>query len=125
MALSEFLVRALAGFVVFVILVLLWAFLPYFQGAHLIPPEVELDAGVVSIFLGTVKARGWTVVLLLLSRGCFGMSLVSWLTLPGLQFFADAEFQPLARAGFIFFFGLSTIFFFAALGVHALYYSGA
>lgn len=119
----EFIFRLIIGGAVVVFGVLVWALAPYLAGAHVVGGEA-LNAPVVSIFFGTAKPQGYTVISLLLARGCLGMAIASWITIPALQYFADADFRPLARAGVIVFMTASVAAFLSSLLVHIFYYGG-
>lgn len=119
----EFFTRLIIGLAAFVFLVLIWAVAPYAAGAH--TGAVEFPVPVASIFFGTAKPKMITVLCLLLARGGLGMAISSWILVPALQFFVDADFRYLARAGVIIFMSISVIAFLSALLAHIVYYGGA
>ncbi|MGI9296606.1 MAG: hypothetical protein ACR2QC_01750 [Gammaproteobacteria bacterium] len=120
----EFIFRVLAGVAVVIFGVLVWALAPYLNDAHVIGSGETLDAPIMSIFFGNAQPQGFTVLSLLLARGCFGMAAASWIVVPTLQFFAAADFRPLARAAVIVFMTGSVAGFMGSLLVHIFYYGG-
>lgn len=120
---GEFIARLLIGGAIFIFGVLGWALAPYLNGVHEIGGPA-LDAPMMSVFFGTARPQGFTVISLLLARGSFSMAAALWVLIPGLQYFADADFRPLARAGVIVFMSLSVAFFLLSLLVHIFYYGG-
>ena len=116
-----FLFRIALGVALFVIFVVIWAWSPYLTGEY---AEKGFASGLLSIFFGTQTPGKWTVVALLWSRAFVGFALISWFTTPALQFFMDASFRGLARAGVIVFSSLATACFMAVLLIEYLYYKG-
>lgn len=118
----EFIMRIISGVLALIFLVLLWALVPYINGAH----EVAggLNTPVVSIFFGRTEPRPIVIILLLLSRGSFGLMISSWLLIPTIQFFTGLNFRPLARAAVIVLMSCSTATFFGALILHFLHQRG-
>lgn len=118
----EFTIRVFLGATILIFGVLAWALGPYLQGVHL--PRGGFEAPIVSIFLGTAKAKEYTIISLLFSRASISMALFSWVTIPALRFFADADFRPLARAGVIVFSWGAIGLFLLAIALHIFYYGG-
>lgn len=122
MNLSEFITRLCVGVALFVFGVLVWALGPYLAGVHASGGE-EFYAPILSIFFGTNKPATPAVVGFLLSRGCFTMAIVSWIVIPAARYFVNADFTPLARAGFIVFMAASVAFFLGSLLLHFVLYT--
>ena len=119
---TEFIMRIIGGVLSLIFLVLLWALVPYINGVH----EVAggLDTPIVSVFFGRTEPRPIVTILLLLSRGSFGLMVSGWLLIPTIQFFTGLNFRPLARAAVIVFMSCSTATFFGALILHFLHQRG-
>ena len=111
----EFFIRAVAALGAFVMLVVIWAIVPYLNGVHDIDSGVKLHAPMLSIFFGNKIPGGWIVLLFLVSRAFFGLVIVSLLLIPALRFFADSDFRPLMRAIAIILFGISAAAFLGGL----------
>lgn len=120
----EFGLRILIGGAIIIFGVLAWAVSPYLEGTHIIGSGVLIDAPIMSVFFGNAEPQGYTVLALLWARGCFGMTVASWVIIPAAQYFYDSNFKPLARAAQILFMSGSVAAFLFSLLVHIFYYGG-
>lgn len=118
----EFIMRVLGGVAALIVLVLAWAVIPYFNGVHEVAGSLETP--IVSTFFGRTEPRPIVILLLLLSRGSFGLMVSGWLLVPTLQFFTGLDFRPLARAVVIVCMSFSTVMFLGALILHFLHQRG-
>ncbi|MDM5147644.1 hypothetical protein NQX30_04575 [Candidatus Persebacteraceae bacterium Df01] len=107
----EFFIRLALSVIVLFFMVLGWALVPYIN-------DEPINTGFISVFFGAESVSGFTRNVLLLSRGCLGLTVLSWIFVPSWQFFYDTDFSPLARAFVIIFSSLTVIAFFGALLYH-------
>ena len=119
----EFIIRVVVAIAILVFLVVVWAWLPYVNNAHIPDKGEDLVIGFSSFFYGSTLPKGYPAIAILLSRALLGLGLAVWIIIPSFRFFADLDFKPLARNLFIIILGVCIVVYISSIVVHVGYYA--
>ena len=114
--LIAFIIRTTLALVVFLYLVVRWAWLPFNN------PEMDMEITIVSVFFGTAMPTQWVRDLLLLSRACLGLMVAFYIFMPGLRFFFEFRAEMYNNTLAIILAAVMVASFIGALVVHWMFY---